>query len=770
MKIKIKHLPYLIWILTGITTFFIIFILADRLFPISTKINYAPIVVSAEGEILQAYLSADDKWRMYAHYQEISPDFIKIILFKEDKYFYYHFGVNPIAIFRAFIKNTWQGRKTSGASTITMQVARLLNPQPRTYLQKAIEVFRAIQLEWHYTKNDILTMYLNLLPYGSNIEGIKAASWLYFGKNPTQLSWAEIALLCVIPNRPTSLTLTRHSQQWLIARNTLLDALYHNQIISKEDWESAKSEPIELTRRSLPQHAPHLGRRLQQTLPNQAVIRTTLQIRQQDKVTSLTQKYLSSLSRYGIHNAGVLVIDNATRQAVAYVGSPRFDDDAHAGQVDAVRIVRSPGSTLKPFIYGLGFDKGLCTPKTTFTDVPTDFDGYSPENFDLKFHGKITVEKALAHSLNVVAVKMLDQIGVESLITLLETAHFRSIAKQRKRLGLSLALGGCGVTLEEMTALYASLACGGIYQPITYVQTDSPLVLQQEVRLLSAESSFMLTEILSQIERPDLPNNADASLDAPRIAWKTGTSYGRRDAWSIGYSQHYTVGVWLGNHDGKGVQELTGAGMATPLLFKIFRALENQASLPNAQPPHIKSRVVCAETGLPPAETCENLTSDWFIPLVSPSQSCHHQKTAFIDINEKYHFCSACLPIYGYRKKLYPNYPPELITYFDAEHIPYIRLPPHYPHCQHIFSEGKAPIITSPVAGREYILTTQQTEMVLACQTTNQTNFVYWYVNNQLIKKATPTERVFTVLPKGKVKISCTSDAGHTSHIQVIVK
>ncbi|MCS7005359.1 MAG: penicillin-binding protein 1C [Cytophagales bacterium] len=743
-----------------------LFMLLDALFPISVRIPYSTVVLSSEGEILAAYLSRDDKWRLHVTLDEIAPEFLQTILYKEDKYFYYHFGVNPISIGRAALKNILQMRITSGASTITMQVARLLEPKPRTFLSKLIEIFRAFQLEWHYSKQEILTFYVNLLPYGGNIEGIKAASWLYLGKSPKQLTWSEATLLAAIPNRPTSLAITKRAQ-WTQARNQLLQKLYFQKMLSFDEYETALQEPISFQRRSLPQHAPHLTQRLRQMYPHKAIIRSSISLSFQEKISTLVKKYINALSRYGIFNAAVLVVDNNTGYVVAYIGSPCFDDFQHAGQVDAVRTLRSPGSTLKPFIYGIAFERGICTPKTVLTDVPVDFDGYRPENFNMKFHGKVTVEQALTHSLNVVAVKVLDQIGVETFLNFLEKAGFYSIAKQHKRLGLSVALGGCGVTLEELTALYVALARQGEYISLKYLLEE---VAERKTRLFSLETAFILTDILSQIERPDLPNNAEAAVEAPQIAWKTGTSYGRRDAWSIGYSKKYTVGVWLGNHDAKGIQELTGAGLATPLLFKVFRAIENNAQLFRIPPTHLKTRVVCTETGLPPAETCENLTPDWFIPGISPSQICSHQRYFFVDTNERYHFCSDCLPENGFQKKLYPNYSPELIAFFEKEKIPYLRVPPHYEKCQRFKSDGKGPLIVSPVDGREYFLTHQQVEVALKCQTANHINTVYWYVNDELSQIASPFQAVFVKLPKGNVKISCTDDLGRTSHIRVVVK
>ena len=562
----------------------LIFLGLDFSFPIYTSVPYSTIITARDGSILHAFLSRDDKWRMYAELNEITPTLRDAILFKEDKYFRYHPGFNPVAMLRAAGRNMLKGRRTSGASTITMQTVRLLEPRERTYGSKLIELFRALQLELHYSKDEILQLYLNLIPYGGNIEGLKSASLLYFGKSPTLLSLAELTTLTIIPNRPSSLRLGTHNALVVQERNRWLTRFKARNIFDAATIDDALNEPLMAYRREAPQLAPHLSRRLRAENPDVPIVHSSLLPTIQSTTERLVQQYANRLRAYNIHNSAVLVVDNQSHEVVAYVGSADFTNSFDGGQVDGVRAVRSPGSALKPLLYGLAFDAGIITPKTKLADVPINFGGYEPDNYDRRFNGPITAEFALANSLNIPAVALLKEVGTPTLVSTLRKVGFSSIKKQANELGLSMILGGCGVTLEEMTRLYTGLANGGSVEPLKLTPSErrtapatpdpSDRLKNGEISILSPEAAYLVTHTLTQITRPDLPNNFDNSYHLPRIAWKTGTSYGRRDAWSIGYNQRYTIGVWVGNFSGVGVAELSGANTATPLLFQLFNVLD----------------------------------------------------------------------------------------------------------------------------------------------------------------------------------------------------
>jgi len=747
----------------------------DWAFPLPATPQYSPLVLAADGSVLHAYLNPTQKWRMKSELADITPALRAAIMEKEDRYFRYHFGVNPLAVVQAAGRNLLGHGRTTGASTITMQVARLLEPKERTVGNKLLEILRAVQLEAHFSKDEILQLYLNLVPYGGNIEGVKSAALLYFQQPPHYLSLAQTVTLAIIPNRPTSLVLGRDNARILQERNRWLRRFGREKIFPQKDIADALLEPLDAHRHAAPSLAPHLARRLVQQFPHQAIIHSTLQRSQQARAEDLTRNYVRRLHELGITQAAVLVVNNRTRQVEAYVGSADFRDFASQGQNDGITAVRSPGSTLKPFLYALALDRGLVTPKLMLPDVPTNFQGYRPENFDKHCQGEVTLERALAYSLNIPAVRVLQEVGVPTFTEQLQRAGFRSITRNRARLGLSSILGGCGASLEELTGLYAALANGGRYAPLRASLPSAALGGEAPARmvpLVSPSAAFLVTDILAQLTRPDLPINAASSLRLPKIAWKTGTSYGRRDAWSIGYNKEFTIGVWVGNFSGQGAPTLTGADVATPLLFDLFNTLAYNS--PNqwvAPPAALDFRLVCAETGLVPGENCPNQIIDYFLPNVSSGRRCQHQREVLVSADGAFAYCRACAPGMGYRRVLYPNLLPEVAAYKEAQGIPYQRLPPHNPQCQLVRGgTERAPTITSPLASTEYVLNHHEhQQLLLSCTTDSEVRQVYWYVNDQFLRAAAATERVFFRPTPGPLKISCADDHGRNVDVEALI-
>lgn len=771
-KEYLKTLKFPRWLQAGLAIL-VVALLLDALFPFRPEVPYSTQILAADGTVLHAFLSKDDKWRLQTEVAEITPLLRKTLIHKEDRYFNWHPGVNPLALGRAAVRNLFMGRRTSGASTITMQVVRLLHPRERTYGSKMIEIVRALQLELHYSKTEILQLYLNLVPYGGNIEGIKAASLLYFGKPPQLLSLAEITALSIVPNRPSSLRPDNRSANLLTARNLWLRRFEAENLFEKNLIEDALLEPLDVRRRTAPREIPHLALRLKADFPGQPTIHTTIRPQKQRQTEELVKNYANRLRSKNIHNAAVLVVDNETGDVLAYVGSADFNNPYDGGQVDGVRAVRSPGSTLKPLLYATAFDRGLITPKTMLNDVPTNFGGYEPENFDQRFNGPVTVEFALANSLNVPAVKILQEMGTPVLVDQLKKAGFQTVRKQAEDLGLSMILGGCGVTLEEVTRLFAGFAHAGQVRPLRLGSSEilSKKTKDEGGEIVSPGAAYLITEVLTQVTRPDLPTNFANTYHLPRIAWKTGTSYGRRDAWSVGYNRRYTVGVWVGNFSGQGVPELSGAETATPLLFSIFNSLDYNSpkgwyKIPDA----VALRNVCAASGDIPAEFCTHKIVDYHLMGVSPYRRCEHRKWVFTDKKSEITYCPYCLPAADYVRRSVPNLAPELIAYYEQKKLPYEREMPHNPACERVFREG-APLIVSPNEGSEYYIRTDEPQQImLSCQAANNVEEVFWYVNDKLFRKSSPTEAVFFSPPPGRVKISCSDDKGRNRDIWISVK
>jgi penicillin-binding protein 1C len=771
--LKYKKLPFYFFItITFVIIFFLLFILLNIIFPFKPQLNFSTVIESREGIVLNAFLNEKDKWRMEMDQNNRNINIEKIFIFKEDKYFFYHLGFNPFSIVRACINNIITHRRTSGASTITMQVARLLSPAKRNYQNKTIEIFRALQLEFQYSKIEILQMYLSLVPYGGNVEGVKSASYLFFQKPPQNLSIAEIVALVVIPNQPNSLKIGVKNDKIILQRNKWLNKLKESKIYNSLSIEQAIEEPLNAKRRQQPNVANHFSLFIKNKFPSKSIIKSSIVYGCQSNLNSIVQNYMQPLESKNINNAACIIIDNFSSKVIAYLGSNNFYDKNHGGQVDGVQSLRSPGSTLKPILYGLCFDAGIITPKTILEDIPINISGYHPLNYNDKFHGYVTAENALQNSLNIPAVKLLKQLGVKEFISKLDTMGFYDIQKNQAELGLSLILGGCAVTLEELAQLYHCFANGGELKNITYLVHSEKQNNSDKKRILSEASNYMITDILSNLTRPDLPNNFENSTNLVKIAWKTGTSYGRKDAWSIGYNKNYTVAVWIGNFNGQGVPELNGTDIATPLLFKIFNNIDYKCKNSwFSTPSSIKYRLVCSQSGLLPNSLCENLITDEFIPSISNYKICDHQKIIKTNLNNTISYCTSCLSDEVKTKNsTYLNYSSSMKLYLDNEKIYYQKMPPHNKLCDRVFEEAK-PEIVSPNSNVEYIYDkNEKTKIKLLASTSDEIEFVYWFINKKLLGKSKANESMFFEPTPGTIEITCTDNFGRSSVSIIEVK
>lgn len=749
-----------------ISAIILLIIALDLLFPLPKLKTYSKTIYSSNSTLLNAYLTEEDKWRMRTNLDEVTPDLTKAIIEKEDGWFYWHLGVNPAAVVRALYQNIVSGERVSGASTITMQVARLLEPAERTYWNKFLEMLRAVQLELHYSKDEILEVYLSHIPFGGNIEGVKAASHIYFNRPPDKLSLSQSILLTVIPNDPNKLRLDLSGNEAAAKRNYWIDKFIEDETFPERHLLDAKDEPVKTARYEIPNLAPHFSQ-VASAKSSEDDLRTTLDLLIQKKAEALLLNYVNRVKQKGVSNGSVLIIDNETKSVVGYCGSADFYDAENSGQVNGVISVRSPGSTLKPALYAMSFDQGILTPKMKLLDIPTDFGGYEPENYDLEFYGNVTTEFALINSLNIPAVRLLRNAGLSNLLNLLSKSGFETIEKTKSQLGLSLILGGCGVTLEELTRLFASFSNGGKIHSLNYLQNES---LSEGVQIFSEAASFMVGEILSKSERPDFPAEFLYSTKLPKIAWKTGTSYGKRDAWAIGFNPNYTIGVWLGNFDGKGSPNLSGAEMAVPLLFDLFNAVDYDTKREWFEvPEELGVRKVCSETGLLPSKKCQYLIDDYFIRETSSNKICDLYKEIYINDSGTLEYCPECLPHEGYKKEAYPFYDPELTLWQNRNNIAVKRPPKHNPDCIAKYSSA-GPKIISPSAEFEYFIERgNEEEILLQAASHPNVKTHYWFVNDKYYKKCAPSEKVFLIPSKGELKITCMDDRGRESTVKIKV-
>ncbi|HEX9974656.1 MAG TPA: penicillin-binding protein 1C, partial [bacterium] len=431
------------------------------------------IVLDRNSELLRVFLSKDEMWQIPVSSEKLAPKLKMAAIGFEDQYFRWHIGINPIALLRAAIVNIKAGRIEQGGSTITMQVARMMEPKERTIFNKLIEMFRALQLELRYSKDEILDFYFNLAPYGGNIVGVGAASHLYFCKSPDQLSLGECALLATIPNSPNLFRPDVDLQATINAREKVLKMLFVRRIINRQQYEEALTEPIPEKRFEVPFMIPHLSTKLAQLYPQNFALETTIDAKIQQRAESILQTYLGPLRNQGITNGAVVVIENETRNVLAMVGSYDFFDEKNQGQVNGAMSPRSPGSALKPFIYAIGIEQGVIAPQSILYDVPIEYSGYKPINYDEMYHGVVTVEEALIRSLNIPAVNLYAQLGNDGIHSFLNEAGISTLPKPRDYYGLSLILGGCEVTLVELANLYAGIADGGKFRPYRWLK-DQP--------------------------------------------------------------------------------------------------------------------------------------------------------------------------------------------------------------------------------------------------------------------------------------------------------
>jgi penicillin-binding protein 1C len=516
-----------------------------------------------QGKLLHLFTTKDGGyWRLPAHLAHIDQDFIRLLLACEDQRFWSHHGVDPLALGRAVTQLIGHRRAVSGASTITMQTVRLLRPRPRTILSKLIEMAEALRLERHLSKAEILETYLTLAPYGGNIEGIEAACRFYLQKDAARLTPSEAALLISLPQSPERRRPDRHPEQAEQARNRVLARLVENGLLTAEQVALARTQRIPNKRQPAPFLAPHLCRQLHADHPQQELLTVSLDRQLQERIEALAAQAQQRLGEGDRRTVALLVVDNRSRQVVAHVGSGNY----RISSLDLTKARRSPGSALKPFIYGLAFEQGILHPETRILDRPTHFGSYGPDNFDRTHHGWVSIREALQRSLNLPAVQVLERIGPQSMLT--RFAGLGVFMSGNGEQGLSLALGGTATNLRDMTALYAALADKGRFRPISF----NPTALHSpENRLLSSVAAGQVDDILRTL------STVTGLSAAGRIRYKTGTSYGFRDAWALGYTEQYTVGIWVGRPDGGYGKRTTGADSAVPLLLQVFAALPAQA-------------------------------------------------------------------------------------------------------------------------------------------------------------------------------------------------
>lgn len=711
-----------------------------RLWPsqsLQSQALYSTAFLSSDGALLRLTLARDEQYRVWTPLAQIDPRLIEAVQLYEDQWFQWHPGVNPVSLVRGAV-STWRGSTRRGGSTLSMQLARrLYRIDSRSAAGKLHQIGAALWLEARHSKREILEAYLNLAPYGGNIEGVGAASLIYFGKRADTLPLPEALALAVIPQNPNR----RAGEPWPQALGTARGRLWARWLArhpgdARSSLQASLEAPLQLrSAKALPFAAPHavqtLARQMQLQAPT-AQTRLSLHAPTQRVVERTISQFLEGRKHQGLRNAAALLVDTESMQVRAWVGSANWSDESLDGQVNATTAKRSPGSTLKPFIYALALDQGVLHPASILKDAPAAFGTYSPENFDGRFEGPITAAQALVRSRNIPAVQVSSQLRQPSLHEFLRRAGVSQLASEA-HYGLALALGGGELSMEELATLYAMLANDGVLHPLNFLADATPS--SRGAALLSPEAAFVTLDMLRDNPRPDTGEKA-----FPRVAWKTGTSWGFRDAWTAGLFGRHVLVVWLGNFDGSANPALVGIQAAAPLFFQIVDALRSQGLDPGERASRVPaglSRVkVCAASGDLPNEHCPRLAETWFIPGVSPIKLSTLHRPVLVDEHGR----AACQASARTHVEVFEYWRNDMRQIFAQAGMPR-RMPPAPARCDKALAgepDADGPRIVSPLEGGTYLLPASRPQALNLRANGLRSGPLYWFADSIYLGSSEP--------------------------------
>ncbi|MGL5636712.1 MAG: penicillin-binding protein 1C [Bacteroidales bacterium] len=733
------------------------------------------LVYSREGTLMGARIADDGQWRFQAS-GTVNDKYTKALIIFEDRWFYWHPGVNPVSILRAFKQNVTSGRVVSGGSTLTMQTARMLERAPRTVTQKLKEFFVAIYLELRYSKDEILELYAANAPFGSNVVGIEAASWRWFGHSSSSLSWGESALLAVLPNSPSLMHPGKNRNLLRNKRNRLLERMYKKRIITKSDYLTAIDEEIPETPKDLPTLAPYLIAQIHKDQKGQ-IIQTTLSDRIQKRSEERLQSWHNEFKSNGINHLAALIIDVDRNEVLAYCGNVGFYSNGSGNQVDVLRAPRSTGSVLKPFLYCAGIQEAEILPHTLIPDVPININGFSPKNYSRDFDGAVKASEALQRSLNIPFVIRLREYGIPKFRDLLQQMGLKDINKSASHYGLSLILGGAESSIWDVASSYAALSRTlnnycideryhvSDWEKPTYLQIHKPSKEQDQKNpiLFDAGAIWQTFEVLSEVNRPE---EMDWSLmpSIRKVAWKTGTSFGNRDAWAVGVTPQYVVAVWVGNADGEGRSGLTGASTAAPVMFDLFNFLPSTSwfDIPYGA---LQAAVVCPESGNLKGRYCENADTILVCKKAADFPVCtYHQMIAVTeDETERISIDSEG----SANTKTVPWFvlPPSWEWFYARKHPDYKSLPP-------LQNSGSAYLRDNPIAfiypsGTGAVILPRQMDgskgkVILEATHRNSDMTLFWHLDEEFIGTTKTFHQKEVSSESGKHRILLLDEQGNT--------
>ncbi|WP_010182280.1 penicillin-binding protein 1C [Aquimarina agarilytica] len=734
---------------------YLFFSLPNKLFDTPTS----TVLFDANQQLIAAKLANDEQWR-FSNTDSIPYKFEQCLLQFEDAYFYYHPGFNPISITKALISNLKNKKVVRGGSTITMQTIRLSrNKKSRTVYQKLIELILATRLELSYSKKNILKTYISHTPYGGNIVGLNAAAWRYYNRSPHQLSWAESATLAVLPNAPSLIYPGKNHDKLKQKRNRLLDKLLAKKIIDSTSCFLAKQEPIPERPKPLPQIAQHL---LDRTLKKPSLkgkqISTTLKLSTQSKVLKIVNQHRKKLKSNHIYNSACLVLEINTGKVLAYVGNTPKQNENHGQNVDIITSARSTGSILKPFLYASSLQDGLILPNTLLPDIPTQIAGYTPKNYNKTHDGAVPAKQALARSLNIPAVRLLRDYKYQRFHNQLQKLGLTSLTTDPNRYGLSLILGGAEATLWELSGIYASLAkvlktsneqLTGKMQMPYYTSIASPQKRYDSP--LNPASIWLMLNAMKEVGRPLQEMGWQYFNTAQNIAWKTGTSFGNRDAWSIGISSKHVVGVWVGNADGEGRAELTGINSAAPIMFDVFNQFNTSQWF---TPPYYDLYEVntCRQSGFKAGIHCKDTELSLCSKKGTQSTSCPYHKLVHLSKDKNYQVNSSCASTTEMTHESWFVLPPIMEWYYKKKHSNYKALPKFKAECT-LLSEQAMEIIYPKQLSKLFIpkeLNGKLGKIIFKIAHRNPNTTLFWHIDNEYIGQTINFHELAVQPKKGK--------------------
>ena len=758
-----NHKKKLFYFISLVLLIWFIYCLPNPLFKTPTS----TVMVDVQGRLLAAKIADDGQWR-FPETDSIPDKFIKAITYFEDEYFYYHPGFNPISILRAFKQNISAGKVVSGASTISMQTIRLSRKgKKRNIPEKIIEIFQAMRMEISYSKNEILNLYASHAPFGGNVVGLEAASWRYFGREPAQLSWGEITALAVLPNAPALIYPGKNQVKLKSKRDRLLDKLNQKGVIDNETCDLAKSEPLPGTPFPIPQLAPHLlDRAIKEGNKGKRII-TTIDYSLQKKVNKIVKNYHGILSENEIHNIAILVLDVEKGTVLSYVGNSNCKHGNSGKDVDIITAPRSTGSILKPFLYAFMQQDGAILPNTLIPDIPTQIAGYSPKNFNESFDGVVPASEALARSLNIPAVRMLRDYSIEKFYTNLKKLNLHTIDQPASHYGLSIILGGAEATLWDLSNAYMGMAQtlndSDVFAFAEFFKDHPDVKRTVENPPFEPGAIWNTFEALTTLNRPSQETGWQEFQSSKKIAWKTGTSFGHRDAWSIGITPKYVVGVWVGNADGEGRPGLTGTRVAAPILFKVFKQLpyNNWFKKPDWD---LTTVTVCEQSGYLASEICTNTKEISISKNGLKTVTCPYHQIVKLDKEKKIRVNSNCYPVSKMQLESWFVLPPIEEWYFKRKNPFYKILPPYKKGCnQEIFKNMD---VIYPKDLTKILIPVEldgsKGKAVFEIAHRNTNTIIFWHLDNTYIGETKNTHRMEIDAKPGKYKMTLVDDLGET--------